>query len=85
MRLEQQCKHFSSLFCTQMSAETNDEKLVLHIWGTMACLIHNVLFHVRSVRRRTQGKRTEELKEIMRLEYGENTDEPEKVLQSLVV
>jgi hypothetical protein len=58
-----------------MSAETNDEKLVLHIWGTMACLIRNVLFHVRSVRRRT-----EELKEIMRLKYGENT-----VLQSLVV
>ena len=46
-----------------MSAGTNDEKLVLHIWGAMA----------RSVRRRTQGKRTEELKEIMRLKYGENT------------
>jgi hypothetical protein len=66
-----------------MSAETNDEKLVLHIWGAMAFLIRNVLFHVRSVRSRTQGKRTEELKEIMRLEYGENTVEPEKVLQSL--
>ncbi len=58
-----------------MSAETIDEKLVLHIWGAMACLIRNFLFHVRSVRRRT-----EELKEIMRLKYGENT-----VLQSLVV
>jgi len=39
----------------------------------MACLICNVLFHVRTVRRRTQGKRTEELKEIIRLKYGENT------------
>ncbi len=56
-----------------MSAGTNDGKLVLHIWGAMACLICNVFFHVQSVRRRTQGKRTEELKEIMRLEYGENT------------
>jgi hypothetical protein len=49
----------------------------------MACLICNVFFHVRSVRRRTRGNRTEELKEIMRLKYGENTVEPEKkVLQA---
>ncbi len=67
-----------------MSAGTNDEKLVLDIRGAMACLICNVLFHVWTVRRRTQGKRTEELKEIMRLKYGEILS-TEKVPQSLVV
>jgi hypothetical protein len=53
------------------------KKLVLHIW-VVPCLIRNVLFHVRAGRRRTQGDRREELKEIMRLKYGEKTVEQEK-------